>query len=177
MKNGGGFVSIHAANNSFPKWKAFNQMIGLGGWGNRSEKDGPYIYFDDKGSLIRDTSKGSAGGHGRQHSFEIVKRSEHPIMQYLPNTWVHPVDELYNRLRGPAQNITVLASAYDDKSVGGFGRHEPVLMTVLFGEGRVFHSTLGHSIAVFESESFNQTFVPGVEWAATGNVTQAYESK
>ena len=30
---GGGFVSVHAANNSFPAWPAYNRMIGLGGWG------------------------------------------------------------------------------------------------------------------------------------------------
>ncbi|MFZ9091555.1 MAG: ThuA domain-containing protein, partial [Planctomycetaceae bacterium] len=36
--NGGGFVVIHAANNSFPEWPAYNEMIGLGGWGGRTEK-------------------------------------------------------------------------------------------------------------------------------------------
>jgi hypothetical protein len=33
VKGGGGFVSIHAANNSFPDWAEYNQMIGVGGWG------------------------------------------------------------------------------------------------------------------------------------------------
>ena len=41
VRNGGAFVSVHAANNSFPNWPAYNQMIGLGGWGGRSEKSGP----------------------------------------------------------------------------------------------------------------------------------------
>src|SRR5688572_3967222 len=27
VSRGGGFVSVHAANNSFPAWKAYNQMI------------------------------------------------------------------------------------------------------------------------------------------------------
>ncbi|MEZ5304292.1 MAG: ThuA domain-containing protein [Verrucomicrobiales bacterium] len=30
---GGAFVCVHAANNSFPKWLEYNQMIGIGGWG------------------------------------------------------------------------------------------------------------------------------------------------
>ena len=30
--SGGGFVSVHAANNSFPDWKEYNDMIGVGGW-------------------------------------------------------------------------------------------------------------------------------------------------
>ncbi|MEI8641372.1 hypothetical protein P4S68_10995 [Pseudoalteromonas sp. Hal099] len=79
MKNGGGFVSVHAANNSFPEWFEYNQMIGLGGWGGRNEKSGSYIYFDEQGLLKRDTSKGQGGGHGKEHVFEIVLRQPRPI--------------------------------------------------------------------------------------------------
>ena len=43
MKNGGRFVCVHAADNSFPNWLEYNQMIGLGGWGGRTEKHGPYV--------------------------------------------------------------------------------------------------------------------------------------
>ena len=43
VKNGGGLVSVHAADNAFPKWRAFNEMIGIGGWGLRDEKCGPYV--------------------------------------------------------------------------------------------------------------------------------------
>lgn len=170
MKNGGGFVSVHAANNSFPEWFEYNQMIGLGGWGGRNEKSGPYIYFDEQGLLKRDTSKGQGGGHGKEHVFEIVLRQPHPITKLLPQRWTHSKDELYNRLRGPAQNLTVLASAFDDKKFNGFGRHEPVLMTVKYHQGRVFHTTLGHGIEVFEDEHFINVMRRGVEWAATGKV-------
>ena len=41
VSHGGGFVVVHAADNSFPEWPAYNEMIGLGGWGGRTEKDGP----------------------------------------------------------------------------------------------------------------------------------------
>ena len=33
VRKGGGFVPVHAANNAFPDWKGFNEMIGVGGWG------------------------------------------------------------------------------------------------------------------------------------------------
>jgi hypothetical protein len=46
MKNGGGLVAVHAANNSWGNWPEFNKMIGLGGWGGRNEKSGPYVYYD-----------------------------------------------------------------------------------------------------------------------------------
>ena len=171
MFNGGGLVVIHAADNSFPSWTAYNQMIGLGGWGGRNEQSGPYLYFDEGGELIRDYSAGGAGGHGQQHEFTVQMRSEHPITKGMPLQWMQSKDELYNRLRGPAQNITVLASAYDSKDVGGFGRHEPVLMVIHYGQGRVFHSTLGHDVSAFESVGFQNTFQRGTEWAGSGEVT------
>ena len=35
MKNGGGLVSVHGADNAFPGWTAFNEMTGVGGWRGR----------------------------------------------------------------------------------------------------------------------------------------------
>ena len=37
IENGGGLAIVHAADNAFPNWPAFNQMIGIGGWRNRNE--------------------------------------------------------------------------------------------------------------------------------------------
>src|SRR5947209_4451178 len=37
MKNGGGLVTVHAADNAFPQWPEFNEMIGVGGWRGRNE--------------------------------------------------------------------------------------------------------------------------------------------
>src|SRR6266850_1532320 len=55
VREGGGFVSVHAADNSFPEWKAYNEMIGLGGWGGRNEKSGPYLRLRD-GKWVHDAS-------------------------------------------------------------------------------------------------------------------------
>ena len=33
VRNGGGLVTLHAADNAFPAWPEFNEMIGVGGWG------------------------------------------------------------------------------------------------------------------------------------------------
>jgi type 1 glutamine amidotransferase len=51
-------------------------------------------------------------------------------------------------------------------------RHEPILMVIKYGEGRTFHTTLGHDIPALEGVSFITTFLRGTEWAATGKVTQ-----
>ncbi|MEM9885046.1 MAG: ThuA domain-containing protein [Bacteroidota bacterium] len=173
IAQGGGLVVIHAADNSFPEWTAYNLMIGLGGWGGRTKKDGPYVYYDDKDQLQRDQSEGKAGSHGPQHEYQIqIREEDHPITQGMPAVWLHAKDELYDRLRGPAENMTVLATAYSDPKNKGTGRHEPTLMTIDYGQGRIFHSILGHADYSMECVGFITTLLRGTEWAATGKVTQ-----
>ena len=173
MKNGGGLVSIHAADNSFPKWRAYNEMIGLGGWGGRNEKSGPYVYFDKNGKKVVNKEKGGGGHHGKQHPFTVVVRDrKHPITRGMPTEWLHAKDELYDKLRGPANNMNILATAFADPSTGGSGRHEPMLFTIKYGKGRVFHNPMGHGNYSHECVGFITTLQRGAEWAATGKVTQ-----
>ena len=44
VRNGGGVVVYHAADNAFADWDEFNRIIALGGWEGRNEKHGPYCY-------------------------------------------------------------------------------------------------------------------------------------
>ncbi len=176
VSNGGGVIVYHAADNAFPEWKEYNEIIGLGGWGNRNEKWGPYIRWRD-GKVVRDDTPGPGGAHGTQHAFQVVIRERnHPITRGLPEVWVHAKDELYSHLRGPAKNLTVLATAYSDPAEKGSGEHEPVLFTVNYGKGRVFHTVLGHAQEgtpyALQCAGFIVTFQRGAEWAATGDVTQ-----
>jgi type 1 glutamine amidotransferase len=172
VSGGGGFVSVHAANNAFPDWPEYNRMIGLGGWYGRTEKHGPYVYLDDAGKLVRDKSAGAGGHHGPQHEFQIRTRdAEHPIMRGLPPVWMHTKDELYDQLRGPAEDLHILATAYSAPQYEGTNRHEPMLMTLQYGNGRVFHTVLGHADYSMKCVGFATTLQRGTEWAATGKVT------
>jgi len=177
VSGGGGVVVYHAASNAFPDWPEFNEIIGLGGWGGRNEDSGPYVYIED-GQVVRDDSPGRGGSHGRQHEFVVEAfMPTHPILKGLPEKWMHTTDELYDRLRGPAKNLEVLAFAFSDKDTGGSGRNEPVLMTITYGDGRIFHTALGHAggdifPVAMESAGFVVTLQRGAEWAATGKVTQ-----
>ena len=172
VQSGGGVVAVHAADNAFPGWPAFNEMIGVGGWRNRTEKAGPFWFFRD-GKLASDAAPGRAGSHGKRMPFAItVREPNHPIMRGLPPVWMHQGDELYARLRGPGKNMTVLATAFSDEANAGSGRDEPQLMVLSYGKGRIFHTTLGHDINALSSVGFIATLQRGAEWAATGAVTQ-----
>lgn len=169
---GGGLVVVHAADNAFPDWPEFNLMIGIGGWRNRTETAGPMWYFKD-GKLVSDATPGRAGSHGARLPFQVVTRNaDHPIVKGLPAAWMHAPDELYATLRGPGKNMTVLATAHSDPKNKGTDHDEPMLMVLSYGSGRIFHTTLGHDAAALSCVGFMTTFQRGVEWAATGKVTQ-----
>ena len=172
VSDGGGLVVVHAADNAFPDWPAYNLMTGIGGWRNRTEKAGPMWYIKD-GKLVSDPSPGSAGSHGARLPFQVVTRQPaHPIMKGLPPVWMHAADELYATLRGPGKNMTVLATAHSDPKNKGTDRDEPMVMVVSYGKGRVFHTTMGHDVSALSCVGLMTLLQRGTEWAATGKVTQ-----
>jgi type 1 glutamine amidotransferase len=166
VKNGGGFVVVHAANNAFGGWQAYNEMIGVGGWGGRNEKSGPWLYVKE-GKLFRDTTAGNGGAHGPQHEFVVeIQNPNHPITRGLPAKWLHAKDELYSKLRGPAQNVEILSASKSDLT----SELEPNMMVLSYGKGRVFHTTLGHADYSMLERGFYTILQRGAEWAATGDV-------
>ena len=118
--------------------------------------------------------------HPNPHDYLMTVRAPaHPIMKGLPPVWMHANDELYSDLRGPAKNVTVLATATAPTSMpNGTGENEPMLMAIAYGKGRVFHDTLGHvgatqkePIIPMNSVDYIVLLQRGTEWAATGAVT------
>jgi type 1 glutamine amidotransferase len=183
MKNGGGLVVVHAANNAWGDWPEFNKMIGLGAWGGRDSITGSYAYYDNNDELQVDPSPGTCGSHGAQYEYIVTSREpQHPIMKGLPLKWLHTQDEMYERMRGPFENATILATAFGDveknaqtwePELKGTGWNVPTLMVINYGKGRIFHTTLGHFDYSMECVGFMTTLQRGAEWAATGKVTQA----
>jgi len=172
VKQGGGVVVVHAANNAFARWDEYNRITGLGGWEGRNEQWGPYLRWRD-GEVVRDNSPGGGGGHGPIHEFVVTTRApEHPVMKGLPEEWMHARDEMYHAMRGPAEETTLLATSFSAREKGGTGEHEPMLLTIGYGEGRVFHTMLGHDVESMRGLGFQVTLQRGTEWAATGKVTQ-----
>lgn len=150
VRGGKGVVVVHAADNAFPGWVEYEEMVMLL-WRNGT-------------------------GHGAFHPFavEVIDR-DHPVTAGMPDLRMHP-DELYHGLVN-SQNVDVrvLAQAFSSKESGGTGRHEPMIMVRRYGEGRIFHTPLGHvwrnvplSRASHVDPQFRRLIARGTEWAATG---------
>jgi len=179
LSSGGGLVLVHAADNAFPDWPEFQRMAGVSGWRGRDESSGPMLRWRD-GQHVHDEGSGTAQ-HPPQHDFQVTSRAaDHPVMRGLPPVWVQANDELYSQMRGPGSDVTILATARADPPMpNATGEHEPMLMAIRYGDGRVFHTTLGHvsprdelPVATMSSVGFIVTLQRGTEWAATGTVTQ-----
>jgi hypothetical protein len=165
-------VIVHAANNSFPDWPEYNRMIGLG-W--RDNNFGDRLYVDAAGKEVRvPKGKGPGAGHGAKHAFTVtIRDADHPCTRSMPHEWLHMPDELYHGQRGPAEHMHLLATAYSDPAKGGTGAHEPMIWTLSYGKGRVFHTPMGHDTEAMRCRGFQATLERGMEWAATGRVTLA----
>lgn len=164
VRSGKGLVVVHGASYAFgemellgpnhrrtglkePPWREYAEMTGA------SWTEGP-----------------PKSGHGKRHVFQVkFANREHPIVQGMAESFLAS-DELYHHLI-IKPGVDVLATAYDDPKIGGTGKQEPVLWTLAYGSGRVFHTTLGHDVGAMQSPGFVTTFARGVEWAATGKVT------
>jgi type 1 glutamine amidotransferase len=153
VRTGTGVVVIHAANNAFPGFSAYEQMVG---------------------DLWRDGT-----GHGRFHPFDVtILDREHPITRGSFDLRAHP-DELYHDLvRTPGKERRVLATAWSSKASGGTGEAEPMITVGTWGKGRVFHTPLGHvwrgneaSRASHTDPQFQKLVRRGTEWAASGRVS------
>ncbi|XOV90986.1 MAG: ThuA domain-containing protein [Bacteroidota bacterium] len=171
VKKGGGLYILHSANNAFPHWEEYNEMIGLG-W--RSKDDWPAIQISDDGTLIMiPVGEGKSTTHGPRTDETIYKLTDHPINKGFPDAWTTPDMELYEYPRGPAKNLTVLSYAYhEDTNINW-----PVEWVVDYGEGRVYSSSMGHLWTGdiyppgYRCVGFQTTLIRATEWLASGKTS------
>ncbi len=164
VRGGKGLVAVHAATYSFGGLEVLGD-----GHKRTGIREPAWTAYGDMLGAVWSTEK-PATGHAPRHLFTVkITDVSHPIARGMDASFkIH--DELYNNFR-MRPNVHVIATAFDDPKNGGTGKDEPMLWTVNYGKGRVFHTALGHDVAAMQTSGFAATFARGVEWAATGAVT------
>jgi len=138
VRNGGGVLIYHSANNAFQNWEAYNRIIGLG-W--RRANQGDALRVTEAGEIVRIPSgEGRGTGHGPRVDAVITQLGNHPIYEGLPRQWMTPDIEVYYFARGPAENVQVLSYTHDVQT----DMLWPVEWTVNYGQGRTYVASYGH---------------------------------
>lgn len=160
ISDGGGFVAFHHASYG----EFFGMQLEGGKW-----TAGPTKGWAEFARITGASWKPENIGHARRWPFAVDwVDARHPIAtggQWIAN------DELYHRMDlAPAAHV--IADALSPKEIGGTGRREPVAWTHQYGSGRVFFTPLGHDDAAWHQPAMRRLFLRGVEWAATGRVSE-----
>ncbi len=99
-------------------------------------------------------------GHDPHGTFRVdIVDTQHPVMQGFAAFDV--TDELYTCLAGdpPVTLLATAVSKVDQKTY-------PMAFVLPYGQGRVFHSPLGHDVKAFSTPAVGELFRRGTAWAA-----------
>ena len=138
VRKGGGVFVLHAGNNAFADWPAYNEIIGLG-W--RPKDYGTAVYIDDRDKPVSiPPGEGDGTGHGPRFDALVHRIGDHPVHKGLPRMWMTADVELYRYARGPAHHLTVLSYALEPATQ----KNWPMEWTVKYGRGRAYIANYGH---------------------------------
>src|SRR5436190_15384965 len=165
VRGGKGLVSVHGADYAFSGMEILGDRHVPTG---RFEEPWP-AWAEMLGGVWTQQPK---TGHGNRHAFTVKWTDrEHPVTRGLAESFGAD-DELYHNFK-LRPGIHVLATVFDAPEQKGTVREEPVLWTNAYGNGRVFHMTLGHDTAALSSAAVGSVLARGTEWAGSGAVTLA----
>jgi uncharacterized protein len=143
-EDGKGFVGIHAALDTNYTWPEYGEMIG--GWFDQH----PWMTFNAP---------------------IINEDPDFPAVRHLPKAFVK-YDEIYQPKNWSRSNVNVLLSldptALDYTNNPRIHRQDhdfPVAWSKMYGKGRVFYSTLGHTEESWEDPDIRTMYFEAIKWA------------
>jgi type 1 glutamine amidotransferase len=142
--DGKGFVGIHAALDTNYKWPEYGEMIG--GWFDQH----PWMTFN--APIINEDP-----------SFPAVRHFPAAFTKY---------DEIYQPKSWSRDKVNVLLSLDADKldyKAGGDRVHRTdhdfaVAWSKMYGKGRVFYSTLGHTEEAWQDPDIRKMYFEAIKW-------------
>lgn len=138
IKQGGGFVGIHAAADTEYGWPFYGELIGA--------------YF-------------KSHPHIQQATINVIDRS-HPSTAHLPTKWSR-TDEWYCYKSLPPTTARILAKLDPTTYQGStMGENHPIAWCQTIAKGRSWYTGGGHTKESFAEPEFRQHLIGGILWAA-----------
>ena len=142
--DGKGFVGIHAALDTNHTWPEYGEM--LGGWFDEH----PWMTFNAP---------------------IIVEDPSFPAVRHFPAAFTK-YDEIYQPKAWSRDKVNVLLSLdssklnYDNNPKIHRADHDfPVAWSKMYGKGRVFYSTLGHTEESWQDPDIRKMYFEAIKWA------------
>jgi uncharacterized protein len=141
--DGKGFVGIHAALDTNYKWPEYGEMIG--GWFDQH----PWMTFNAP---------------------IVVEDPNFPAVRHFPHAFVKR-DEIYQAKSWSRDKVNVLLSLDASKldynnnpRVHRADRDFAVAWSKMYGNGRVFYSTLGHTKESWDDPDISKMYFEAIKW-------------
>ena len=141
--DGKGFVGIHAALDTNYKWPEYGEMIG--GWFNEH----PWMTFNAP---------------------IVLEDPNFPAVRHFPHAFVKR-DEIYQAKEWSRDKVNVLLSLDASKldfnnnpRVHRTDRDFAVAWSKMYGNGRVFYSTLGHTKESWDDPDITKMYFEAIKW-------------
>ena len=144
IRNGGGYMGIHAAADTEYEWEFYGDLVGA--------------YFMD---------------HPEPQEAEVqVTDRTHPSTDQLPASWTR-FDEWYNYQSNPRDTVNVLAtldeSTYSETGYKDYempGSDHPIAWYQTYEGARSWYTGMGHTEESYSDENFRQHLKGGLMWSA-----------
>lgn len=137
IKNGKGFVGVHAASDTEYEWQWYGDLVGA--------------YFRNHSDVV----------DGKIFTVD----NTHVMTEHLNPEW-NIVDEWYN-FKYISDNINVLLKLDETSYEGGeHPDYHPITWYQEYDGGRSFYTALGHAKEVFKDERFIELLEKGILYAS-----------
>jgi type 1 glutamine amidotransferase len=141
IKGGKGFVGMHSASDTFH---------------GKPDQIDPYI----------EMLGGEFLTHGAQVGVEcLVHDNKHPATKHLGEAYCLEREEIYllkSFDRTKVHSLLALDKHPNKKKEAGYF---PIAWNKMYGEGRVFYTSLGHREDVWENKAYQEHILGGIKWA------------
>lgn len=137
IKNGGGFLGIHAASDTEFEWPFYAEMIGAQFLNHPKIQDA---------------------------KLNVHLEETHKSIQHLDSIWMRK-DEWYNFRKAPSDHLNVLIDL-DEKTITGkiMNSYHPISWYQVYHGAKIFYTAMGHTPESYSDEHFLLHVKGGIEW-------------